>query len=66
MATKHEIEVIISADGQVKLDVKGIKGPACSPVVKKFADAVGELTSQNFTSEYYEKIQPQTQQKQGS
>ena len=66
MASKQEIEIVISPDGEVKLEVRGIKGPACAPVVKKLADAVGELKSQNFTSEYYEKVQKQTQSKQGS
>ena len=65
MATKHEIEVVISPDGQVKLDVKGMKGPSCLPGVKKLADAVGELKSQDLTSEFYEKPSAGQSQKLG-
>lgn len=55
MADKQEIEIIISPDGEVKLEVKGIKGPACLPQLKQVADQIGKTKSQNFTAEYYEK-----------
>jgi hypothetical protein len=59
MATKQEIEVLITPEGEVKLEVKGIKGHACLPIVKKLADLLGLLKSQDLTSEYYEQS-PQT------
>jgi hypothetical protein len=34
--------------------VKGCKGPACLDVVKMFEEIVGELKSENKTSEFYE------------
>lgn len=63
MADKHEIEIIIAADGQVKLDVKGLKGPTCLTAIKKLADNVGEIVSTNIKPEYYERGQSQTQSK---
>ena len=63
MATKQEMEIIITPDGQVKLEVKGLKGPGCLLEVKKLADALGEVREQEFTSEYYEKEQQQTRAK---
>ena len=65
MAAKHEIEIVIAPDGEVKLEVHGIKGPACSPVVKVLADAVGELKVAEATPEFYEKEQTTHQQKLG-
>lgn len=64
MATKQEIEIVISPDGQVKLEVKGIKGPGCVPEAKKLAEALGEIKSQEPTHEYYEKSQEKSQAKQ--
>lgn len=67
MASKHEIEIVIAPNGDVKLDVKGLKGPTCLTVIKKIADQVGEIVSTNLKGEYYEKPQTgtNTQQKQG-
>jgi hypothetical protein len=57
MPTKHEIEVVITPDGQVRLDVKGMKGPACLKNIKEIAAAVGELKQSDLKSEYYEREQ---------
>ena len=66
MAGKHEIEVIITPDGQVKLDVKGLKGPTCLTAVKKIADNVGELKATDIKPEYYEKAQAEQKKQQGA
>ena len=63
MAAKHEIEIVIKPDGEVKIDIKGIKGPACLPIAKVLADGIGEIKSTNFTGEYYEKTATSQQQK---
>ena len=65
MASKVEIEVIIAEDGQVRLDVKGIKGPACMPEVKALAEKVGRLSEQAPTGEFYEKPAQTRSQQQG-
>ena len=66
MATKHEIEIIITPDGEVKLDVKGLKGPTCLTVIKKIADSVGDLKSTNIKPEYYESSQSSVKKQQGA
>ena len=63
MASKQEIEIVIAADGSIKLDVKGFKGPGCLTHVKKIADAVGEITATDIKPEYYEQAQAQAQAK---
>ncbi|MCX7927908.1 MAG: DUF2997 domain-containing protein [Candidatus Omnitrophica bacterium] len=55
MAQKHEIELFISEEGEVKLQVKGIKGSGCLKLADKLAEQLGVLTEKNYTCEYYEK-----------
>ena len=64
MADKHEIEIIIDADGRVRLDVKGIKGPACAPVVRRLTEGLGKLETDAPTTEFYEKPTQQQSQRQ--
>lgn len=59
MAQRHELEIEIGADGSVKVHVKGAKGRKCLDYVKLFA-AMGEVTEQELTSEYYEPETPTT------
>ncbi|MDH7599544.1 MAG: DUF2997 domain-containing protein [Sedimentisphaerales bacterium] len=51
---QHQIEIVISKDGQVKVHVKGAKGKACVEYAKWLAEVVGKIKSQQLTSEYYE------------
>jgi len=54
MATKQEIEILISPDGEVKLDVKGMKGNACLLEIGKLVQALGTTKAQTLKPEYYE------------
>ena len=51
---QREFEVIISPEGSVEVQVRGYKGPACLEVAKWFEQVVGELHSQQLTSEFYD------------
>lgn len=53
MATKHEMEIEIGANGKVEVHVKGAKGKHCLEYVQLF-NTVGKVTDQQTTSEYYE------------
>ncbi len=53
MAVKREIEILISADGQVQLTVRGARGKECVEFSKFLEEALGEEISKEFTSEYY-------------
>jgi hypothetical protein len=55
MAEKHDMEIIITPDGQVKMEIKGMKGPACVPAIQKVAEKLGRVDTQNLKPEYYEK-----------
>lgn len=53
MATKHEMEIEITADGKVEVHVKGAKGKRCMDYVQIF-NTVGKVSDQQVTSEFYE------------
>jgi len=51
---QREFDITIEADGQVHLHVHGYKGKSCLEAVKMFEQIVGEIKSQQMTSEFYE------------
>jgi hypothetical protein len=51
---QREFDITIGKTGEVELHVKGFKGRACMDVVKIFEEIVGEMKSQQQTSEFYE------------
>jgi len=51
---KHEVEITISAKGEVRVHVKGAKGKACMEYAKWLTEVVGRIKDQKLTSEYYE------------
>lgn len=53
MATKHELEIQITAQGKVEVIVKGAKGKRCMDYVQVF-NSIGKVENQQPTSEYYE------------
>ncbi len=54
MAQQHEVEIIVSKTGDVKVHVKGVKGKACLEYTKWLSEVVGKVKDQKLTSEYYE------------
>ncbi|MFA5118132.1 MAG: DUF2997 domain-containing protein [Candidatus Omnitrophota bacterium] len=54
MAAKQEIELFISDDGQLKVHIKGMKGPGCLKVIESITKEVGTLQEKQLSSEYYE------------
>lgn len=51
---QREFNITIGADGSVEVHVKGYKGKNCSEAVKLFEQIVGEVKSEQKTSEFYE------------
>ena len=51
---QHEVEIIISETGEVKVHIKGAKGKACLEYAKWITEVVGQVKDQKLTSEYYE------------
>lgn len=63
MADKHDLEIIITSEGEIKMEVKGMKGPACLTKLKAITEKLGEMKSQDLHPEYYEQ-RPTNERKQ--
>ncbi len=55
MPNSHEIELFISDDGELKVHIKGLKGPVCLKTLNSLAKDIGEVKNTELTGEYYEK-----------
>lgn len=66
MATNHEIEILIHPDGSIKLDIKGMKGPVCAPIIGAIAKDLGEIQEEHNKPEFYQQQQGTQQKKLGS
>jgi hypothetical protein len=55
MPNQHEIELFISEDGEIKVHIKGMKGPGCLKVLDSLAKNVGPVKDKQLSAEYYEK-----------
>ena len=51
---QREFDITIGKDSSVQLHVKGYKGRSCLEAVKLFEKIIGEMKSQQETSEFYE------------
>jgi len=54
MAVKQELEISITPEGEVKIEVKGVKGADCLEVTKDIEEALGVVKNREHTSEYYQ------------
>ena len=57
----QNIEIIISADGQTRIETKGFTGSDCRTASRFLEQALGQTTSEQLKPEFY---QQQTQQQQ--
>lgn len=60
MATKHELEITITSDGDVSIGVTGAKGKKCLDLTKELEEAIGSVTARETKSSYYETEETQT------
>lgn len=56
MAEKHEIELVITPDGKVRIATRGLKGAACMTETQALEEAIGKVRSRTKTREYYEQV----------
>ena len=54
MAEKQELEITISENGEVGINVLGAKGKNCMDITKDLEDALGLVTNREMKSSYYE------------
>ncbi|MBI3951495.1 MAG: DUF2997 domain-containing protein [Acidobacteria bacterium] len=54
----QEIDVFIEKDGQVRIEVRGVKGTSCLNLTAAFERALGgQMESREMTPEAYESVQ---------
>jgi hypothetical protein len=51
---QREFDITIGPTGEVELHIQGYKGKSCLEIMKLFEKTVGQLKSQQATSEFYE------------
>jgi len=49
-----KMNVTIMQNGEVKIQLEGIKGKKCLDFSKRFEESIGEITNRKLTSEYYQ------------
>ncbi|MFC2616181.1 MAG: DUF2997 domain-containing protein [Treponema sp.] len=54
MAEKQELEITISENGEVGINVLGAKGKNCMNMTKDLEDALGLVTNREIKSSYYD------------
>jgi hypothetical protein len=61
----QEIQVFIDENGEVQIEVHGVKGMKCLDMTKELEDALGgEVASREMTAEAYETVQEEVQDQQ--
>jgi hypothetical protein len=61
----QEIDVFIEKDGQVRIEVRGVKGMACLDLTAALEQALGgQVESREMTPEAYETVQEAVQEQQ--
>jgi hypothetical protein len=51
---QREFEITIGANGMVEVHLKGYKGRSCLEAMKMLEQIIGEVKSEQKTSEFYE------------
>jgi hypothetical protein len=60
----QEIDVFIEKDGQVRIEVNGVKGMACLDVTKPLEDALGgQIEEREMTHEAYDSAEVAVEEK---
>ena len=54
MVKKQELEISISAEGEVSINVIGAKGKKCLDLTKDFEEAIGIVTERETKPSFYE------------
>jgi hypothetical protein len=61
----QEIDVFIDKDGQVRIEVRGVKGMSCLDLTKALEQAPGgQVEAREMTAEAHEAVQEQVQDRQ--
>jgi acylphosphatase len=62
---KRDIVITIGEDGEVQIAVEGVSGKGCIDFTKFLEEELGDVTSREHTSEYYQEDEDQVEIKLG-
>jgi hypothetical protein len=54
MSEKQELEIAISPEGEVTINVQGAKGSSCLDITRDIEEALGVVTEREKKSSFYE------------
>ncbi len=54
MAQRREIQFTINEQGEVSIQVKGVKGAECERITREIEEALGIVQARQHTSEFYQ------------
>ena len=52
-----EIEIVVSKDGTITVEAKGVVGAGCLDLTKAIENALGEVESRSCKTEFYEQAE---------
>lgn len=59
------IEIVFAPDGQTRIETKGFEGHECREAAKFIKNALGKVTSEQLTSEFYQTNEQQQSAQEG-
>ena len=65
MAQRREIQFTINDNGEVSIQVVGVKGADCEQLTREMEAALGIVQSRQHTSEYWQSPETTTKTEQG-
>lgn len=51
-----ELEIVITPQGKIEIEVKGVQGPGCKELTRALEDALGEVDARELKPEYYSSV----------
>jgi len=51
--SQSEFEIVISPQGKVQIEVKGLQGDSCLDLTRFLEEALGDVDDRSFKAEYY-------------
>lgn len=57
MNEQMQIIIRIQPNGEVQVEVEGVKGESCLTLTKLLEEKLGQVIERQLTSEYYEQVQ---------
>ena len=60
-----EVEIVITPDGTVTIEAKGVVGAGCLDLTKALEQALGEVESRECKTEFYESVPEGQELRQG-